>query len=135
MINPNNIVQRNDENNEQTQNNEKHYEINNFNIFDYNVDDKNNDINKVYHSNKIIINQMDKLHNEILNININLSQINALCNTLIKNYNNIDKYIKNNNNVNKYDKIYKTNNPNGKNRMQISKTTKYNIIMSNSSDD
>ena len=135
MINPNNIVQRNDENNEQTQNNEKHYEINNFNIFDYNVDDKNNDINKVYHSNKIIINQMDKLHNEILNININLSQINALCNTLIKNYNNIDKYIKNNNNVNKYDKICKTNNSNGKNRMQISKTTKYNIIMSNSSDD
>lgn len=134
MINPNNIVQRNDENNEQTQNN-KHYEINNFNIFDYNVEDKNNDINKVYNSNKIIINQMDKLHNEILNININLSQINALCNTLIKNYNNIDKYIKNNNNVNKYDKIYKTNNPNGKNRMQISKTTKYNIIMSNSSDD
>ena len=134
MINPNNIVQRNDENNEQTQNN-KHYEINNFNIFDYNVDDKNNDINKVYHSNKIIINQMDKLHNEILNININLSQINALCNTLIKNYNNIDKYIKNNNNANKYDKICKTNNSNGKNRMQISKTTKYNIIMSNSSDD
>ena len=33
MINPNNIVQRNDENNEQTQNNNKHYEINNFNIF------------------------------------------------------------------------------------------------------
>lgn len=133
----------NDSNNSVKQHmNNTSYVINNTNIFDYNNNNDTN-ANNTYDNNTnvkhnmniinndnnclIIIDQIDKLRNDIMNININLTQINALCNTLIKNYNSVNNYIKHYNN-----KPYKQNN--NKNKNKSFNAMKY-LITSNSSDD
>ena len=135
-----NNVNEHNKNNDTTMNNTS-YVINNTNIFDYNNISDKQDINNIsynntYEHNKnndnnylIIIDQIDKLRNDIMNININLTQINALCNTLIKNYNSVNNYIKHYNNNNK---PYKQNN--NKNKNKSFNAMKY-LITSNSSDD
>lgn len=109
------------------------YVISNTNIFDYNNHDTKTyeqQMNIINNNNYlVIVDQIDKLRNDIMNININLTQINALCNTLIKNYNSVNNYIKHYNNNNK---PYKQNN--NKNKNKSFNAMKY-LITSNSPDD